>query len=119
MKRLLVIIALLLAIPRTSFAEETIVPLPPVFLKFSSNSTLRTDTAPDKVLRLPPGYFLDEPTYNILNDKIIQIENDRTRLTAENKVLRSEISSWRPGWKMMTAAALLGLAGGIYIGVKY
>lgn len=61
---------------------------------------------------VPPGRFLDEATWQRLDARFRELEEARTRLTAENKSLRGAVSAWQPGWGTL----LLTLAGGVTLG---
>lgn len=64
---------------------------------------------------VPPGRYIPEPEWLQLDLKVKQIEDDRTRLQAENKVFREESG---PGW--ITIGILISaFAGGIYVGSKF
>lgn len=110
---LAVAVAVLL-LPATATAEDD--PPPALgILHVHSPSTLTTDGG--SLLRLPPGYFLDEPTWDVLDTEITRLQDVETRLTAENEALRDAVSrSPLPGWRTLT---LVGgaLAAGIGIGV--
>lgn len=76
----------------------------------ASASAVHTDGGAD--LRLPPGYFLDEPSWTKLNTETRRLQDAETRLNAENRSFRASASSWQPGW--ITLATALG--GGIALG---
>ncbi len=126
MNRLLVLVAIFLvlltpkvaAYPLERFESELVVPEAPVYFHVASNSTLRTDTRPDLEVRLPPGYFMDESTHKKVDDELKFLQERNTRLTAENYSLKTVASGYLPGWKIVIVSALLGVAGGIYIGTK-
>ena len=54
-----------------------------------------------------------------LDTEFRRLQDQETRLTAENKSLKKSADEWRPGWKIVVAGALLGLAAGVYVGMKY
>lgn len=76
----------------------------------ASPSTVKTDGGTD--LRLPPGYFLDEPTYSRLDVEMRRLQDAETNLTAQNKALRTDVSGFQPGWKTLA----ITLASGIVLG---
>lgn len=59
-----------------------------------SPSTLKTEKGSE--LKLPPGYFLDEETWRERDERMKRLEEDRTRLGAENRSLRDSKVSIRP-----------------------
>lgn len=52
-----------------------------------SPSTLTTDGG--SKLKLPPGYFMDEDTWKLRDAKLKALEDQSTRLTAENTSLKN------------------------------
>lgn len=78
----------------------------------ASPSTCKTDGGTD--LRLPPGYFLDEPTHQHLDDEMKRLQDVETRLTAENASLKSAVSGWQPGWVTLGLTIAAGAALGWY-----
>jgi hypothetical protein len=64
---------------------------------------------------LPPGRFLDERSWVTLDEEQRRLQDQETRLTAENKSLRATASAWQPGWKTLTLTLAVGLAGGWYL----
>lgn len=83
-------------------------PTPP--MHFASASSVRTDGGTD--LRLPPGYFLDEPTWSMLDAETKRLQTVETKLRAENSALRVDVAGWQPGWYTV----LIAVAGGGAIG---
>lgn len=61
-------------------------------------------------LTLPPGYFLDEQTWQERDLEMRRLQEQETRLVAENKVLRE--SSDFPPWASVALGAV-GIAIGI------
>jgi hypothetical protein len=68
-----------------------------------SPSTLETEKG--SRLSLPPGYFLDEETWREKDLEMRRLQEQETRLTAENESLRKAADF--PPW----AAVALGVAG--------
>lgn len=85
---------------------------PTPHLQTTSSMTLTRDDGAQR--RLPPGRFVDEPTWLKLDDKFRELEDTRTRLTAENASLRESVSGWSPGWRTLAIALVTGAAGGAY-----
>lgn len=63
---------------------------------------------------LPPGHFVDVPTWSALDVELKRAQDAETRLDAENRSLKASASSWQPGWKVLGGAVLTGLALGWY-----
>lgn len=80
----------------------------PAFVHVKSPSRLETDKGTK--LRLPPSYILDEPSWSKLDTEHKQLEDDRTRLTAENKSLRESAAHWKPAWYWIASATIGGIA---------
>lgn len=86
------------------------------YLRLRSSARVMTDGGAD--LRLPPGYYLDEPNWNKLDAEVRRLQDAETRLTAENQSFRASLGTWQPGWKTLLGAVILGGAGGWYLGSK-
>jgi hypothetical protein len=63
---------------------------------------------------LPPGYFLDEPTFQKLDRDFKACQDDSTHKAAEIKVYKAEIEKWQPGWMTLAGAIVAGAALGWY-----
>lgn len=116
-----VTVAVLLALTTRAAADpSTYVPCPDdtCYLHIVSNSSLYTDTSDDVQLRLPPGWFVDEGTWGRMDAEQKRLQDVETRLSAENRTLRTALDGWQPGWMTLSTALVVGLAAGIYIGVK-
>lgn len=86
-------------------------------LHIQSPLTGKTDGGTD--LRLPPGYFLDEPTFKAKDAELRTLQEDKTRRDAENLSLKETAKSWQPGWKLLAVTLVTGIAGGVYIRSKF
>lgn len=73
-----------------------------------SPSTLKTEKGSE--LTLPPGYFLDEQTWQERDLEMRRLQEQETRLVAENKSLRE--SADFPPWASVALGAL-GIAVGV------
>lgn len=67
-----------------------------------SPSTLTTEKGSE--LKLPPGYFLDERTWQERDLELKRLQEQEARLKAENKSLRASASS--PTWLTVTTSAI-------------
>lgn len=73
-----------------------------------------------RIFLLPLGtHILTYETWNELDGEVRRLQDQETRLTAENKSLKKNAASWHPGWKSISTAVLFGLAGGLWIGMKF
>jgi hypothetical protein len=70
-------------------------------------------------LELPPGYYLTEDQWDALDFRVRTLEDESTRLRAENASLRSSAGSGWPGWKVAVGAVLLGVVGGVYVSERW
>lgn len=86
--------ALVVLTPSNAFADENPCPDPGCHIK--SPSTLTTERG--SILKLPPGYFLDEGTFSRRDAELKTAQNQVTRLTAENESFRKDAEkfSWSP-----------------------
>lgn len=78
-----------------------------------SPSTVTTDKG--STLRLPPGYFLDEPTWKEKDAHMRAVEDELTRKSAENASLRKSAAKQWFDWKVVVAAAAAGFAAGAVV----
>jgi hypothetical protein len=74
-------------------------------------TTLRKDNGEE--FRLPPGHFYDVDTWQEVDNEFKRLQNQETRLTAENKSLKESLDTWKPGWVAVTSAVLVGVLGGV------
>ncbi len=102
-KRLAATVAVLMLL---AAREATADPLPIFHVR--SNSTLKTEKGAE--LHLPPGYFLDEPTWDARDAEMRRLQELETRLKAENKSLRADTGT--SSWKIVVVAAVVGMAVG-------
>ena len=79
----------------------------------ASPSTLKTDGG--STLKLPPGYFVDEDTWKLRDTKLKTLEDQSTRLTAENTSLKN--SAVDHPYLVMGVSAL-GIALGAYLALR-
>ncbi len=106
------ITAFLVALAITLFATRAAAePERPIHL------TVRTKVSDESgnELRLPPGYFLTEETWARLDAETKRLQDQETRLTAENQVLR-EGGGGMPSWWWVAAGIAAGAAGGYFVG---
>lgn len=79
----------------------------------NTSSHLVTDGGSD--LRLPAGYFLDEPSYTKIDTELKRLQDSETGLQAANNSLRQSMSGWSPGWKTLLGTLVSGLLLGMYV----
>lgn len=80
-------------------------------LRFKTGAQCVTDGGSD--VRIEPGRYIPEDDWTRIDDKRKAVENNNTRLTAENQVYKDSESVL--GWKSAMFASLAGLALGAYI----
>lgn len=102
----------LAASARTASGDPDPTP-PPTNIHIHSASSLHTDGGSD--LRLPPGYFLDEPAHDRLDTEMRRLQDAETRLGAENTSLRASTQGWQPGWYTVAGIIATSLAAGWYL----
>lgn len=64
-------------------------------------------------LDLPPGYFLDDEQWSALDTELRRLQDEETRLGAENQSLRASAHSGAPWWAI-GAAVVVGAVAGAY-----
>ena len=77
-----------------------------------SPSELKTEKGSE--LKLPPGYFLDEETWQERDLEMKHLQEQETRLVAENKSLR-ESASYPPWMYVLVGAIGIGVGATIVI----
>jgi hypothetical protein len=102
-----VILAAIVILATTRAAAE------PVHLHMRTPSTVTTEGGTTR--QLPPGYFLDEDSYSKLDTEMRRLQEQETRLGAENRSLRGTLSSWQPGWLVVVGAVVVGATLGFYV----
>ncbi len=76
-----------------------------------SPSTLETEKG--SVLQLPPGYFMDEPTWDERDREMRRLQDQETRLGAENRSLRESADGFP--WVTTGVVGILGSALGAVV----
>ena len=76
-----------------------------------SPSTVETEKG--SKLKLPPGYFLDERSWQERDLEMRRLQMQETRLKAENKSLRESVTEYP--WLATGVVGLFGVAFGITI----
>lgn len=77
-------------------------------LHLKTPSAVHTQGGTD--LTLPPGYFLDEPTFADKDAEMRRLQEQETRLNAENQSLRKSAKKSPWDWKVVSAAFAAGCA---------
>lgn len=83
----------------------------PCHLRMREETTVIKDDGTQ--YRFPPGHFYDDPTWQNLDAEVKRLQDQETRLKAENKSLRESFEGWSPGWFTVTIAILVGAGAGI------
>jgi hypothetical protein len=81
---------------------------------YARESDAAENAAGVRCRELPPGRFLAEPTWVRLDDEVRRLQDAEVRLTAANASLRKDAAGWRPGWKSLASAVLVGVALGAW-----
>jgi hypothetical protein len=89
-------------------------PLPNPHVRLSEGGEL---TTPDgQRYYLPLGtHILDGTSWQKLDDEVKRLQEQETRLKAENKSLKGALSSWTPGWGTLIVFTGLALATGTVV----
>ena len=65
--------------------------------------------------QLPPGHYLDMFTWEMLDNEVRRLQDQETRLVAENKSLRTSLKNAEPGWLTLVLMVAGTVATGITI----
>lgn len=93
-------------------------PVPELTKYVHLESSAHVVTHGGSTIDLPPGYFYDEPTHDALERNVKDLQDTKTRLTAENGSMRKSLDGWQPGFYTLLTFAASGLALGVYVGRK-
>lgn len=112
MKRLAAVTAACVALLLSTRAAAD--PALPVDESLHIETPFTVETDGGSSLRLPPGYYLPEPTWDRLDAELRRLQDTETRLTAVNESLRESLNDApsRAWW----VAAGAGLIAGILLG---
>lgn len=102
--------AVLAALSRSAHGDPS--PADP-WMHIHSPSHVTTDGGSN--LALPPGYFVDEPTHDLIDTEFKRLQTVETRLTAENKSMRTSLDGWPPGFYTLATVLVGGCVLGYYI----
>ena len=118
MSRKLTIAAIVLVSLAARAAADP-VPLPQGHVRLTlGEGTLTTYEGSQYVLPLGT-HILTYDTWQLLDNEVRRLQEQETRLSAENKSLKKSADNWNLGWYGVAAGALIGVAAGIYVGLKY
>lgn len=109
------LVALMATLLATRAAGEPAPSTAPVMVCTKESITLRADAGQE--MRVPPGCYLPAPTYAAVDGEMRRLQDETTKLAAENESLRESASESPWGWGTLTAlvtAVALGVAAGGY-----
>lgn len=72
-------------------------------------------TSKGNKLQLPPGYFLDEDTWELKDAEMRRLQETETRLKAENQSLRKSSETGSFPWITVGVVFALGVTAGVFI----
>lgn len=111
-----------MAAPSTA-APSTTAPLTGPLVPGSGYLHLRSaahvKTAGGSELDVAPGYYLDDPTWTKLDAEFKRLQDTETRLTTENKSLKTSMKGWEPGWRTLALTLAVGMGTGVYMAEKF
>ena len=74
--------------------------------------TLTTESGTTR--KMPPAHIYTDPAWGRLDIEMKRLQNQETRLTAENKALKTDLEKWQPGWVTLISVAASAIALGWY-----
>jgi len=80
-------------------------------LHFKTPAVCKTNGG--STVHILPGRYIPEPEWIRIDEMFKELEDDNTRLKAENASLLEE-PPWSPGWKFAIGAFLIGTGAGAY-----
>ncbi len=117
------LVIFILSIPRALAqpAEEPaqVLPMPTLHMRLGTgDGVLRGPNGKDYVV--PQGTHVLAPgAWEPLDAEMLRLQEQETRLKAENESFRKSADKFEPGWKLLVSALVIGIAGGAYVGAKY
>lgn len=111
-----VIVLLLAALTRPAGADDASDGDIESAIRIKSSSTLTTDGG--STLRLPPGYFLPDDRWSMLDAEVRRLQEQSIRLQAENASLKEAAKAAQPPVSGWTVAAGLAVAA-VTVGAGY
>ena len=117
--RYLLIAALVASLASVATADPELpspLPLPGAHVRLTVEGELRV---PAGTFSVPAGtHLVADYLWDEWDADYRRLQERDVRLSAENAVLRREATRWRPGWRVIVGAALVGLATGVYAGTR-
>lgn len=112
-------IAFVLVASSTAAADPADLPRDHVTVE-SSDVTIVVPGPTPKIFGLPVGsHVLTPPAWERTDVEFKRLQEAETRLKAENDSFRKTMQSWQPGWKTAASVLVVGIATGMYLGLKF
>jgi len=112
-RRIFVLVFMLLCLMGNDAAADEVKPLPDghVHLESGSGQLIGPD---GQRYFLPVGsHILDGTSWENIDGEYRRLQDQETRLRAENRSLKDSLKGWRPGWITITSVLLVGVAAGV------
>lgn len=94
------------------YADDTLKPLPSPHVRLTTGTGELVGPDGQRYF-LPLGsHILDGTSFDNLETEHKRLQDQETRLAAENKSLRESLGGWRPGWITVVAVLVAGAAAG-------
>lgn len=106
-------VAVSVAVVLSALAAAAPAAADPVLLHLPNGAHLTTAAGAD--LDVPPGYYVDAGTWDVLDLEVHRLQDAETRLTAENESLRKSAAIAMPRWWALASVLVAGVATGIAI----
>lgn len=116
---LCLLVAFLALVVRSSQARGDGDPeaMPVPHLRMRAPATLRASNGHDYLI--PEGaHVLAPDAWSKYDAELRELQEARTRLTAENQSFRKSAAEWKPGWVTIVSVLAVGISGGVYLGAK-
>ncbi len=113
-RKIAVVVVTLAALASRAAADPQPAPPPDLshYVHLESRFHYKTDGGSEG--DLPPGFFLDEPTWAKVDTDVKAMQDLQTRLLAENASMKKTLAGWQPGWWTLGAALVSGVLLGWY-----
>lgn len=86
---------------------------PPLHLQTARNACHLVDLT--DCITLGPGYVLTNEAFSALDVEMRRLQDQETRLTAENVSLKKSAQGWQPGWKTLLISFAIGAGLAVYV----
>lgn len=116
--RVLIVVGVLLAAPRATAdtVEREVLAMPSHHIRTTGDGELQVN---GKIYAIPPlSHVLTNESWEKLDAELRRLQEQGTRLQAENESFRKSAEAWSPGWVTIFSVLAVGATLGWYAGSR-